>query len=472
MGLLSRTVFITGAGLFLECCAFYLVFGMVAALLGLPGAGLSLGLVFFALCWVFIMSLYVQTLKFTANLRGALGLGASAASFVFLIALDAGFSFSPFAAVARGSTLATFEFAFSVAFMVVLWWRGSLLAQETMGLDGLKFSFQWGAVALVVALLAEGLTTFDLLNGYLIAAYFGVGLAGLALARFSSELGEFQDMSLDWWAPIAGSVAGVLLLGLIATAVGLGGLDEVLRQLLGAVGEAGGWIIQPVILIIGIIAGLMANLVNWISGMFGGGDLSQFDAAVSRIEQFQQEVRQEASDGGPPRILIDIMKWTAFLGGLSLAGWIVYRLFRVRGGWRTPSGVEEVRESLFSWGRVGQDMSAAWAGWWRGLAGSRAGRREEARQPRTPREVYYAMVALAGELGQPRREWQTPREHQWDLQDLMPVSSVAGIVNSFQQACYGEREAGEEELTSLQGDWQSIKQYLAQQELEKEGPGG
>ena len=463
MGLLSRTGCITGAGLFVEACAFYLLFGMAAALLGLPGAGLSLGLVFFALCWVFILSLYVQTLRFTANLRGALGLAATAASFFFLIALDAGLSLSPFAEVARGSAARAFEFAFSIAFLVALWWRGSVLAQDAMGLDGLKSSFQWGSVVLVVALLAKGMTSFDLLNGYLITGYFAVGLAGLALARFSSELGEFQTMSLDWWVPIAGSVGAVLLLGLLATAAGLGGLDEVLRQTLGAIGEAGGWIIQPVIVVIGIIAGLMANLVNWISDLFGGGDLSRFDAAVGRIEQFQEEVRREASDGGPPQILIAAMKWMAFLAGLSLAGWVVYRLFRMRGGWRTPSGVEESRESLFSWGKVGQDMSAALGGWWRGLTGSGAGRKSEARQPRTPREVYYAMLALAVDLGQPRREWQTPREHQWDLQELMPVARVAGIVNSFQQACYGDIEAGEEELASLQADWQAIKEHLAQQ---------
>ena len=83
MGRLSRTAAITAAALFLETSAYFLLFGTVANLLGLPGAGLSFWVAFLALLWVFILSLYVQTLRFTANLRGVLGLAVSIMSFLF-----------------------------------------------------------------------------------------------------------------------------------------------------------------------------------------------------------------------------------------------------------------------------------------------------------------------------------------------------------------------------------------------------
>ena len=240
-------------------------------------------------------------------------------------------------------------------------------------------------------------------------------------------------------------------------------MDDVTRQTLGIVGDAGAWILRPMILVLGVIAGLLASFVSWISGMFGGGDISGFDQAVGRIEQFQQNMREGAGEGGPPQILFNLIKWLAFLVGASLVGWVVYRIFRIKGGRRSAVGAEETRESLFSWSKVNQDLSTALSGWWRNLGGSKLRGRGNIREPNTPREFYYGLLVLAEGLGQPRRQWQTPREHQWDLQGLMPTGSVAGIVDGFQQVHYGDIEAGQAKIESLRRDWQAIKQYLAEQ---------
>ena len=98
MGSPSRNAVIIGVSLFLEGCAFYLILGLAGVLLGQHGAVLAFWLVLLALVWAYVLSLYVQTLKFTANLRGMVGLGASVASFIFLIILNAGFSLAPLGA--------------------------------------------------------------------------------------------------------------------------------------------------------------------------------------------------------------------------------------------------------------------------------------------------------------------------------------------------------------------------------------
>ena len=410
MSPLSRTAAITGASLFLEVCAFYLIFGMAGNVLGQPQAVLPFGLVLVALLWAYVLSLYVQTLKFTANLRGVVGLSVSIASFLFLISLDSGFDLTRLGAVAGGSASSAFDLALTVGFLLVLWWRGSSLTQDRVSLDVVRSSFRLGVVVLVVAILIDGLGSFDLVNGVLVVGFFAVGLFGLALTRFSSELGDSQRMSLDWWIPIAASVSAVLLLGLLVAAAGLGGLDDVTRQTLGIVGDAGAWILRPMILVLGVIAGLLASFVSWISGMFGGGDISGFDQAVGRIEQFQQNMREGAGEGGPPQILFNLIKWLAFLVGASLVGWVVYRIFRIKGGRRSAVGAEETRESLFSWSKVNQDLSTALSGWWRNLGGSKLRGRGNIREPNTPREFYYGLLVLAEGLGQPRRQWQTPRE--------------------------------------------------------------
>lgn len=464
MGWLSRTAAITGASLFLEACAFYFIFGMVGNVLGQPQAVLSFGLALVAVGWAYILALYVQTLRFTANLRGMVGLGVSIGSFLFLIFLDSGFSLAPLAAVAGGSAVSAFDLVLTVGFLLVLWWRGSSLAQDRVDLDVVRSSFQLGVVVLVAGILVQSLGSFQLVSGVLAVGFFAVGLLGLALARFSSELGDSQQMALDWWIPIGASVLAVLLLGLLVAGAGLGGLDDVTREILAVVGAAGAWILQPIILVIGVIAGLLASFVNWISGIFGGGDISNFEDAVGRIEQFQQDVRQDAGDRGPPEILINLLKWLAFLVGASLAGWLVYRIFRMRSGWRSPAGAEETRESLFSWSKINQDLSATLSEWWRNLGASKLRGRGSNREPTTPREFYHGLLILAEGLGQPRHQWQTPKEHQWDLRGLMPAGSVASIVDGFQLAHYGQVEAGEAEIESLRRDWQAINQYLADEE--------
>ena len=469
MGRLSRTAIITAATLFLETSAYFLLFGIAAGALGLSGAGLSFGLAFLALAWAFILSLYVQTLKFTANLRGVLGLAVSIGSFLFLLSMDSGFSPANLAAVVNGNALSAVDLALSVVFLIVLWWRGSSLAQDQVGLDVVRGSFQLSVGALVAALVVEALGPLELVNGTLAVGIFAVGLSGMALSRFSSELYGSQRMSLDWLIPIGVSVAVVLLLGLLVAGAGLGGLDDATREILRSIGTAGGLILQPLILVIGILAGLLANLVSWISAAFGGGDISSFDRAVGRIEQFQENLREEAGEGGPPRFLIGALRWSAFLVGVTLAGWVVYRLFRLRGGWRAPGGAEETRESLFSWNKVNEDLGAALREWWQNLGGSRFKGRGRILEPSTPREFYHELLSAAEVLGQPRLPWQTPREHQWDLSGMMPDHCVAGIIDGFHRSWYGDMEAGQAEIESLRQDWQGIKDYLAeQQRLERE----
>ena len=178
MGRLSRTAIITAATLFLETSAYFLLFGIAAGALGLSGAGLSFGLAFLALVWAFILSLYVQTLKFTANLRGVLGLAVSIGSFLFLLSMDSGFSPANLAAVVNGNALSAVDLALSVVFLVVLWWRGSSLAQDQVGLDVVRGSFQLSVGALVAALVVEALGPLELVNGTLAVGIFAVGAVG------------------------------------------------------------------------------------------------------------------------------------------------------------------------------------------------------------------------------------------------------------------------------------------------------
>ena len=475
MNQLWRSSAVTGVGLFLETCAFYLVIRLISAALGQFEAALPIWLVFLAVLWAYVLSLYVQTLKFTSNLRGLAGLGITVVSILILAHLHTGMGLVPVGAFIGSNFNTVARQVLVMAFLVLLWWRGTTIAQDEVTLDSVRASFQWGLIVLFAAVLIDSVTEADLVGGFLVIGYFGIGLVGMALARYSSEASDSQIMSFEWWFPIAVSVGAVLILGLIISGIGLGGLDEVTRALLKLIGNLGFWVVKPLLLGLGYVAGLLVALGNWLSSMFGGGDLSGLARAQEQIRQFHETMQQEAGDDGPPAALIMLIKALGFTLGVSVAGWIIYRIFRFRRLHQGPGAVEETRESLFSWSQANQDLSSLLSGWWNKWMAGGATKKVIA-QPRDPREVYHALLDLSAESGRPREEWQTPREHEGTLEGLFPSEPVDRIVDGFQHVYYGESEATPREFEGLSADWAAIIEHREelnrQKEEEKDQPDG
>ena len=440
---------------------------MISAGLGQAWAALPIWLVFLAVLWAYVLSLYVQTLKFTSNLRGLVGLGITALSILVLAHLHTGTGLVPVGAFIGADFDIIARQVLVTAFLVLLWWRGTTIAQDEVTLDTVRASFQWGLMVLFAAVLIDSVTEVGIVSGFLVIGYFGVGLVGMALARFSSEASDSQVMSFEWWLPIAVSVGAVLVLGLIISGIGLGGLDDVTRALLKLVGNIGFWIIKPLLLGLGYVAGVLVAFGNWLSNMFGGGDLSGLARAQEQIRQFHETMQQEAGDDGPPAALIMLIKVLGFTLGVVLAGWIIFRIFRFRRLRQGPSAVEETRESLFSWSQANQDLSSLISGWWnKWMAGGTT--KKAIAQPQDPREVYHALLDLSAESGRPREEWQTPREHEGTLDGLFPSEPIDRIVDGFQHVYYGEFEATPTEFEGLRADWAAINEHLNELNRQKE----
>ena len=199
------------------------------------------------------------------------------------------------------------------------------------------------------------------------------------------------------------------------------------------------WILRPLLLLLGLVAAGLVALGNWISGYFGGGDLSGMETARAQIEEFHESLR-DIEGGGPPILALTLAKWLALLAAFTLAGWVLFRLFRHRrlAGGDYADG--ETRESLFSWQGAGQDIADTLGGW----LNRGAGRRRRRTAPATPRAVYHRMLEIAGALGMPRRRGQTPQEHRRDLTDTLPQPPVERIVDGFQQYYYGPDNAADD----------------------------
>jgi hypothetical protein len=461
-----RTSAVTAVGLFLETCAFYLVAAIVSAALDQPRAGLSFWLVLLALSWAFLLSGYVQSLTLSRNLRGTIGLVASVVSLLVLSHLNTGLGLFPFGEIIAGDKETAIAQMLTLGFLGLVWWRGVTMAHDEVTLDTVRGSFRWGLMALFAAALVEGVSSAEVVNGYLVVGFFAVGLAGLSLARFSSEVGDSQVMSLDWWLPIGASVAGVILLGLLVSVAGLGGLDDVTRAALRIAGTAGLWVLKPVLLALGYLAALLVALGNWVSGWFDRGDLTALEQAQEQLRQFHEGLEKEAGEGGAPHLLVALLRWGAFLAGMVLGGWVLHRIFRFRRLLRRSGEVEVTRESLFTWSRANRDLASLLGNWWNTLGKQDAKKEVSLSDSKSPQEFYHGLLALAARLGRPRRDWQTPKEHQPGLRGLLPGGPVGRIVDRFQSAHYGGIDWSDQDIDRLRQDWAAITEFLAEQQRE------
>ena len=462
MALSWRNRAITAVALFLEGCALYLVMAVFANLAKFEQLQMPFWLVLAALVWGYALSSWILSWRITPLLRGLAGLALGAPSLLLLTAWNGGKALLPFSLLVSEGMSGVGLFVGSMLFLLVIWWRGISMSREEVTLDVVRSSFQLGLVVMLAASVIDAVTPGGIVNGFLVVGFFAVGLAGMALARFSSESGEEREMPTQWLWPIAASVGVVLLLGLLISGLGLGGLDDVTRAVANGIGAAGYWMLEPALMLVGLLAGALVSLGNWFSGLMGGGNLDGLIEAQRRLDEFHESLREtEREPGGSA--LFTVMKWSAAaLGGAALS-WIVFALFRARRRQGRNSEVIETRESLFSLARMGEDLGEALSG----LLPGRPGRSRSARRPRSPRDYYHALLDFAARAGRPKEAWETPREHQRGLSGVLPAAPVARIVDEFQDAHYGAAAQDPARQERLESGHRELEEFLRENPPEK-----
>ncbi len=458
MALFWRARAITVVALFLESSYLYIILAVFASLTRFDQLQMPFWLVLTSLLWGYLLSSWILGMSVTPVLRGAVGLALGVPSLLVLTAWNGGETLLPFSLITDGGMTGVGLFVGSMIFLIVVWWRGVGLSQEDVTLEVVRSSFQVGVVVLVAASLIDAATEGRIVSGFLVVGFFAVGLLGMAVARFSSETGSEREMPAQWLLPIATCVAGVLVLGLLVSAVGIGGLDDVTKVVARAVAAAGYWMLEPVLMLIGLLAGALVNVGNWFSELMGGGSLDGLIEAQRRIDEFHESLREAESEPGGNR-LFTVLQWTAAtIGGLALA-WIVYALFRSRRRRGRDGTVAENRESLFTLKHATDDVGDALGGLFGVLRRrGRRGRRRAA--PRSPREYYHALLELARLAGRPRDSWETPREHQRGLSGVLPADPVASIVEEFQHSHYGATPPSDAQLEGLQASHSELERFL------------
>jgi len=177
-----RNNFVTAVALFLETCALYLVFMAVCPILGQPGIALPFWLVLLALVSSYVLMSYILTVNVTPRIRRLIGMATTVLTMLILVHMNTGSGLVPINTLVSGDVVVTVAVVGTMIFLIVVWWRGSSVAQEDMSLDAVRSALMWGLGVLVGTVLVDSLVDEKVVNGFLVIGFFAVGLLGLSLA--------------------------------------------------------------------------------------------------------------------------------------------------------------------------------------------------------------------------------------------------------------------------------------------------
>lgn len=448
-----------GIQLFLEGYTYFICYTIISHLIGIHDGSLPFWMTLMTLVWSFLLSFVVQTINFSLNVRGVLGLISGGFSILILASMHHNLNPFQVSELFNEDWINTAQYIVSLAFLTILWWRGGMLARDETTLDSIRNVFQTGILIITFGLLISMFTSWTISSYPYILFFFSAGLAGLSLARFSGQPSDYQISLKSWLIPICSSVAIVILVGLIIAGLGISGIDESLRFLLELLGGLAEWLLRPLLLGLGFIASGLIIFGTWLSNLFGGGNLDGLEFALGHTQDLYESLDESREDNSN-RFLITCLKIAALGSFGIISGWCLFKVFRFKRHWSNQSQSETSRESFLTTKLISNDIKSMLHHVLNKAIPLPNNRRSYIRDPENAREVYYQFLILTKELGHPRNPGQSPKEHQTNLADLLPIEPVTKIVSEFQDVHYGNPYLEISDMDTLLHNWHIVLNHV------------
>ena len=353
---------------------------------------------------------------------------------------------------AEGSTLPFLALLGGVS-GVVLWWRGGMLASHDYPVEALSTTFSLGLVVLGIAAMVDVFHPAQLNVFWLMFLFFASCLAGLSIGHLMPP-SQQATQKQAWARTIGGVVAAVLIVGLFFSLLHksvLEFLSTVATTILNATQTV---IFYVVIMPVGLVAGLIVDLLLRIWDLLIGDPRPlETESESQQNEPLEPFDITELGEPGDPGIWIQIIEWTLlalFILGLLF---ILARAFRKRSR-RRPRRQQAQRESVMEDADPALDMARLLYGLLPDRLRSR-GQRPPFRLPDDDADlvevfrIYFGLLVLADERGFPRRPNETPTEYQRTLERLVPRDLARRATDAFIKACYGHLSTSREEIDEM-----------------------
>jgi hypothetical protein len=355
--------------------------------------------------------------------------------------------------------------------IVYLWWRGIVLGQSTSYFRDIYRSFLLGMGAIILLIILWQITAAsgnmpkpgaDI--GANVIAFFFFGLLAIAISHLYNMRRAMpkEDAKLTsvWrWLPVMLGVIGGMVI------IGFGVASLMSPEFIDAVGRGAN-----------AVMGVLIKIFEYISYPFvyiAMGLVYAFKWFISLFAQQQQDqdassANQSMPDWGENNqgaelspLVISIIKWTLLAIIIAL---VIFFLAKAVARYRArhaQEDMDEVRESLFSWKALRDDIAEMFRSM-----------RRKPKPPKAPehifdenaagldiREIYRHMQWEAGRSGIPRRRHETTEEYARRIRHIVPDSTkpLNKLTGMYENVRYGEEMASVDKERNANDLWQMIR---------------
>ena len=337
--------------------------------------------------------------------------------------------------------------------LVAAWFRSVQVAQQELSYTLVLGSFSVEFLGVVALLLfGQGAGAGGALN-FSVVPVLLAGLFTLALIQLRRAALPGADFLRGPWLPVMlGTIGG---LAAISALIGIFPLD-ILARLLALVGSV---VLAVLDVLIYAIALPIAWLIELILSPLLGREMEPFQPRQGATDAAERLERQ--AERSP---FIDFLTTVAqallVLALLALVAYVLYRVFRALR--RPRRSADEVRESVYAEGSVGDDLGALL----HGLLGRFRRGGEAEREPPLPagilrlRRLYLRTLDRAAARGVERPLPATPHEFSPTLSQAFGTPAPDRLSDRFAAGRYGRVEPTREELAALEGQVADLERHV------------
>jgi len=357
--------------------------------------------------------------------------------------------------------------------LLFLWWRGIVLGQTTSYFRDIYRNFILGMAVLIVLIIVWQISAASgriaapgAEIGWFVVAFFFFGLLAIAVSHLymmrRSMPREDAGLTSVWrWVPIMlGVILAMVLLGFGVASIFspelFGSIGDVFGTVGNWLGTAIGYILWPIIFVLGWVVRIFVYLINLIR---------------NEPDPTAEEPGLPDNPGWPEVITKDLPAWATetikWFAVALVVGLVLFLLARAVSRLQTRRArdqVEEIHESLWSWRGFRDDLKE--------LFGNLFKKKEPL--PEKPvfdgdfegemdvREIYRHVLWEGKLSGLPRRRQETPGEYSVRLGHAVPESDkpLKDITREYESVRYGDNIVPEERVKSANSLWEKLKVML------------
>ncbi len=352
----------------------------------------------------------------------------------------------------------------------ILWWRGGRIGSAEFLSESLSVSFKVGIVVMAVAAIVDMIHSADLNIFRMMFVFFAASIAGLSIAHLlPASSNATEDRA--WARVIGGVVSVVLVLGLLFSILQREFLAVVASPLIFVLNIMATIIFFVIILPIAYIVDFLTRLVFGFLASFGNPEEQPLTLLEGGGFAAQLRNTEQGEESPLAMLILQIGQWTILGVIILIALYVLAKAYQRRA--RTRREEESaMRES------VKEDADAAYdfAKLFLNMIPSRFRRKQKGLRLRLPDgdpnivdvfRVYFGMLTLAEDKGEPRLADQTPSEYRNTLESIFSTRLVRLATTAFIRACYGHHPASREQIEDMRA---SLEQEVSEvkKEMSKE----